>query len=308
MTNPSIAARYISGQTIRQIADELNLPTQLVLQEVYTSDEFVTWVFSKPGNTDEFLNRYLEVFTNDRVRDCRILGISVVRYNHIKHALITNGELKAPRAGIYTSAQVKALERYLNTPEGRRNGERHRLMKRVKTKTLYEMVERATGVTLTEYRESHGLSKRRLMTETGAHRSVINHCIEYGMISLPYTDEMIENLFRRGLAMFHTSNQAAPRWRQLIGDIRDIARHKHISSTYLYSIIPGTHNGIRYHMRNLPIQLRLYKKQNQLYAYEREPVAQIVGDWLGPKYRWAARQVDGDWLGLKCDWYTWRTG
>lgn len=84
MTNPSIAARYISGQTIRQIADELNLPTQLVLQEVYTSDEFVTWVFSKPGNTDEFLNRYLEVFTNDRVRDCRILGISVVRYNHVK--------------------------------------------------------------------------------------------------------------------------------------------------------------------------------------------------------------------------------
>jgi len=306
MHSISLAARYISGQTIRQIADELQLPTQMVQQEIYTSDEFVSWVFSKPGNNDEFLNRYLEVFTNNRDRDCKILGIGKVRYNYIKHALITNGELKAPREGIYTDAQIKALEKFINAP-ARRNGECNRLMKRVKTKTLYQMVERATGVKVTEYRQSHGLSKRRLIIETGASKSVINNLMKYEMITFPYTDEMMENAFRAGLAMLPSSNHAAPRWRGLIADIRNIARYKYVSTTYLYSIIPGTQNGIRYHMRNLPIRLRLYPEQNCLYAYDREAAAQIVGDWLGPKYRWAVRQVDGDWLPLKCDWYTWKT-
>ena len=307
MHKVSMAARYISGQTIRQIADELQLPAQMVLQEVYTSDEFVSWVFSKPGNDDELLNRFLAVFTNDRIRDCKILGIGKVRYNHIKHALITNGELKARREGIYTDAQIKALEKFINTPEGRRNGNHLRVMKRTKLYALYDVIKRATGVKVTEYRVSCGLSKGKLMLETGVNKSVINNCIKYGIISLPYTDEMIEGALRAGLAMNSNTNRAAPRWRELIGDIRDIARYKYISATYLYSILPATPNGIRYHIAHLPVRVRLYPEQNSFHAYDREVVAQIIGDWLGPKYRWAVRQVDGDWLPLKCNWYDWKT-
>ena len=308
MHSISLTARYISGQTIRQIADELQLPTQMVLQEIYTSDEFTTWVFSRPGNDDELLNRFLEVFTNDRARDCKILGIGQVRYNHIKHALINNGELKTRRIGIYTESQIKTLEKFINQPEGRRNGEHKKVMKRCKIKSLYSIVKRATGVKVTEYRRASGLSKGKLMEETGANKSVINNCLKYGVISLPYTDETIESLFRDGLAMLQTSNHAAPRWRGLIADIRDIARHTFVSTKYLYSILPVTPKGILYHTRNLPVRLRLYPEQNNLFAYDREAVAQIVGNWLGPKYRWAVRQVDGDWLNLKYDWYTWRTG
>ena len=306
MHSISLAARYIGGQTIRQIADELKLPTQMVQQEVYTSDEFVSWVFSKPGNDDELLNRFLEVFTNDRKRDCRILKISVVRYNHIKHALITNGELKARREGIYTESQIKTLEKFINTPE-KRNGEHLRVMKRAKVKSLYDAVKRATGVKVTEYRKSVGLSKGKLMDEIGANKSVIRNCIKHGLITLPYTDEMIESVLRVGLAMHHNTNDAAPRWRGLIADIRDIARHQFVSTKYLYSILPVTPKGILYHTKHLPVRVRLYPEQNCLYAYDREAVAQIVGDWLGPKYRWAVRQVDGDWLPLKCRWYTWKT-
>jgi hypothetical protein len=307
MHSITIAARYIGGQTIRQIADQMKLPTQMIQQEVFTSDEFVSWVFSKPGNTDEFLNRYLEVFTNDRDHDCKTLGIGKLRYNHIKHALITNGELKARREGIYTAAQIKALEKFINQPEGRRNGEHIKTMKRCKVKALYDVVKRAMGVKVTEYRRSHGLSKRRLITETGASKSVINNLLKYEVITFPYTDEMIENTFRAGLAMLQSSNHAAPRWRELIGDIRDIARHKYVSTRYLQSILPVTRNGIFYHLKHLPVRVQLYPEQNCLYAYDREAVAQIVGDWLGSKYRWEIRQVDGDWLPLKCDWYTWKT-
>jgi hypothetical protein len=306
MHSISLAARYIAGQTIRQIADELKLPTQMVQQEIFTSDEFVTWVFSKPGNNDELLNRFLKVFTNDRERDCKILGIGKLRYNHIKHALITNGELKARREGIYTESQIKTLEKFINQPAGRK-GEHLRVMKRVKVVSLYDVIKRATGVKVTEYRRSCGLSKGKFMEETGANKSVVNNCIKHGVISLPYTDEMIETLFRDGLAMLHTSNNAAPRWRSLIADIRDIARHKFVSTKYLYSILPVTPKGILYHTRNLPIRLRLFPEQNNLFAYDREAVAQIVGNWLGTKYRWAVRQVDGDWLPLKCKWYDWKT-
>jgi hypothetical protein len=307
MHSISLAARYIAGKTIRQIANEMKLPTQMVLQEIYTSNEFVSWVFSKPGNDDEFLNRYLEVFTNNRVRDCTILGIGVVRYNHIKHALITNGELKAPREGIYTAAQIKALEKFINQPEGRRNGEHLRVMKRTKLYALYDAVKRATGVKVTEYRKSVGLSKGKLIQDTGANKSIVNNLIRHGLITLPYTDEMIESVLRVGLAMHSNTNRAAPRWRELIGDIRDIARYKYISAPYLYSLLPATPNGIRYHIRHLPVRVRLYPEQNSFHAYDREAVAQIVGNWLGTKYRWAVRQVDGDWLPLKCKWYDWKT-
>jgi hypothetical protein len=306
MHSISLAARYISGQTIRQIADKMKLPTQMVLQEIYTSDEFVSWVFEKPGNDDKLLNRFLKVFTNDRERDCKILGIGKVRYTHIKHALITNGELKARREGIYTAAQIKALEKFINTPE-KRNGEHLRVMKRAKVKALYDAVRRATGVAVTEYRKSVGLSKTKLMYETGANKSIVKNCIKHGIITLPYTNEMIETAFRDGLAMHPSSNNAAYRWRGLIADIRDIARHKYVTTRYLQSILPATPNGIRYHIKHLPVRVRLYPEQNCLYAYDREPVAQIIGDWLGPKYRWTVRQVDGDWLPLKCNWYTWKT-
>lgn len=306
MQNISIAARYIGGQTIRQIADEMKLPTQMVHQEVYTSDEFVSWVLSRPGNDSEFLNRFLTLFTGNRLLDCKILGIGQVRYNYIKHAMVTAGKLKCRREGIYTDAQIKTLEKFINTPEGRK-GEHLHVMKRAKVKSLYSVIKHATGVKITEYRESSGLSKSKLRGETGANTSVINNCIKYGLLSLPYDDSMIESIFRAGLALHPGTNNAASHWRLLIADIRDIARHKYISTKYLYSILPATPNGILYHTKSLPVRVQLYPEQNNLFAYDREAVAIIVGDWLGPKYRWAVRQVDRDWLSLKCKWYDWKT-
>lgn len=306
MQNISIAARYIGGQTIRQIADELQLPTQMVQQEVYTSDEFVSWVLSRPGNDDGLLNRYLTVFTNDRKRDCSILKIGQVRYNHIKHAMITSGKLKCRREGIYTAGQIKILEKFINQPETR-NGEYLQVMKRVKVKSLYETIKRATGLGVTEYRQSAGLSRGTLIQETGANKSIIKNCIKHGLITFPYDDLMIESVFRAGLALHPSTNNAASHWRSLITDIRDIARYKYISTKYLFSILPVTSKGIFYHTKHLPIRIQLYPEQNSLFAYDREAVAQIVGDWLGTKYRWAVRQVDGDWLPLKCKWYDWKS-
>lgn len=306
MNEKTLTARYIGGQTIRKIADKMQLPTQIVQQEIYTSDEFVSWVLSRPGNDSEFLNRYLTLFTDNRLLDCKILGIGQVRYNYIKHALITTGKLKCQREGIYTDAQIKTLEKFINTPEGRK-GERLQVMKRAKVKSLYDTIKRATGVKITEYRESSGLSKSKLGGETGANKSVIKNCIKYGLLSLPYNDLMIESVFRAGLALHPGTNNAASHWRLLIADIRDIARYKYISTKYLYSILPATPKGILYHTKDLPVRVQLYPEQNNLFAYDRESVAQIVGDWLGPKYRWAVRQVDGDWLPLKCKWYDWIT-
>jgi len=306
MYENSMVMRYISGETIRQIADDLKLPTQMVMTDIYTSPDFAEWVFSKPCNDDKFLNRFLEVYTNDRERDCAILKIGKVRYNHVKHALITNGELKANREGIYSVAQIKALEKYINKPESK-SGERNRIIRRYKVKALYDVIHRATGVRVTEYRRSMGLSKAKLHEELGTNKSVINNCIRFGLLTIPYTDEQIENLFRAGLAMHPDTNNAAPRWRGLIAAIRDIGRYQYVSTKYLYSIVPSVPKTVLYHLRNLPVRLRLYPEQNNLFGYDREAAAQIIGDWLGPKYRWAVRQVDGDWLPLKCGWYDWKT-
>lgn len=306
MPDVSIAARYISGQTIRQIADELKLPTQTVLIEVYTSDEFVQWVLSKPINTPKFIARYLEVFTNDRIRDCEILGIGQVRYNHLKHALITSGRLKARRHGIYTEKQVKAIERYLNSPETR-DDKSKRVAKRIDTKCLNRMVTRATGVKLTEYRRASGLSIGRLIEEIGISKSIIHRCIRDGILTIPYDDAQITNLLRKGLAMKSTTNRATPRWRQLIAGIRDMARYDYISVKHLCRILPVTSHGIDYHIKTLTPCLQLTPGQHNRVAYNREATAVLIGEWLGPKYRWMVRQVDDDWLDLRCEWYTWKT-
>lgn len=306
MYENSMVMRYISGETIRQIADDLQLPTQMVMTDIYTSPDFAEWVFSKPCNSDEFLNRFLAVYTNDRERDCAILKIGKVRYNHVKHALITNGELKANREGIYSTAQLKALEKYINKPESK-SGERDRIMKRYKVKSLYDVIHRATGVRVTEYRRSMGLSKAKLIEELGASKTIINNAIRYNLITIPYTDAQIENLFRIGLAMHPSANHAAPRWRELIRAVRDVGRFQYVSTKYLYSISPSVPKTVLYHLRNLPVRLRLYPEQNDLFGYDREAAAQVIGDWLGAKYRWAVRQVDGDWLPLKCKWYDWKT-
>lgn len=306
MPDVSITARYISGQTIREIASELKLPTQTVLAEVYTSDEFVQWVLSNPINTPEFITRYLEVFTNDRIRDCKTLGIGQVRYNHLKHALITSGRLDVKRHGIYTEKQVKALERYLNSVETR-NDRSKRMAKRVDTKNLYDLIPRAIGVRLTEHRRDNGFSMARLTEEIGISRQLIHRCVRDGVLKFPYDDTQIVNLLRNGLAMRATANRAAPQWRRLIASIRDMARYDYVSTRYLYSILPSTRRGIQYHTKALVPRLQLAPDQHCSFAYDREEAARMVGEWLGPKYRWAVRQVDGDWQDLKCEWYTWKT-
>ena len=306
MPDVSIAARYISGQTIRQIADELKLPTQTVLIEVYTSDEFVQWVLSKPVNDAKFIARYLEVFTNDRLRDCAELSIGMVRYNHVKHALITSGRLQAKRHGIYTEKQVKALERFLNSPETR-DDKSKRVAKRIDTKCLNRMVTRATGVKLTEYRRASGLSIGRLIEELGVSKSIIHRCIRDGILTIPYDDAQVATLLRRGLAMRPATNAAAPRWRQLIASIRDVARYDYVSTTHLCHILPATSRGVEYHTKILTPRLQLTPGQHHRVAYDREATALLIGEWLGPKYRWAVRQVDADWTPLKCAWYTWKT-
>lgn len=306
MPDVSITARYISGQTIREIARELKLPTQTVLAEVYTSDEFVQWVLSNPINTPEFITRYLEVFTNDRIRDCETLGIGQVRYNHLKHALITIGRLDARRHGIYTEKQVKALERYLNSVETR-NDRSKRMAKRVDTKNLYDLIPRAIGVRLTEHRRDNGFSMAKLTEEIGISRQLIHRCVRDGVLKFPYDDTQIVNLLRNGLAMRATANRAAPQWRRLIASIRDMARYDYVSTRYLYSILPSTRRGIQYHTKALVPRLQLAPDQHCSFAYDREEAARMVGEWLGPKYRWAVRQVDDDWLDLKCEWYTWKT-
>lgn len=306
MPDVSITARYISGQTIREIASELKLPTQTVLAEVYTSDEFVQWVLSNPINTPEFITRYLEVFTNDRIRDCKTLGIGHVRYNHLKHALITSGRLDVKRHGIYTEKQVKALERYLNSVETR-NDRSKRMAKRVDTKNLYDLIPRAIGVRLTEHRRDNGFSMARLTEEIGISRQLIHRCVRDGVLKFPYDDTQIVNLLRNGLAMRATANRAAPQWRRLIASIRDMARYDYVSTRYLYSILPSTKRGIQYHTKALVPRLQLAPDQHCSFAYDREEAARMVGEWLGPKYRWAVRQVDGDWQDLKCEWYTWKT-
>lgn len=306
MPDVSITARYISGQTIREIARELKLPTQTVLAEVYTSDEFVQWVLSNPINTPEFITRYLEVFTNDRIRDCKTLGIGHVRYNHLKHALITSGRLDVKRHGIYTEKQVKALERYLNSVETR-NDRSKRMAKRVDTKNLYDLIPRAIGVRLTEHRRDNGFSMARLTEEIGISRQLIHRCVRDGVLKFSYDDTQIVNLLRNGLAMRATANRAAPQWRRLIASIRDMARYDYVSTRYLYSILPSTRRGIQYHTKALVPRLQLAPDQHCSFAYDREEAARMVGEWLGPKYRWAVRQVDGDWQDLKCEWYTWKT-
>ncbi len=306
MSDVSITARYISGQTIREIASELNLPTQTVLIEVYTSDEFVQWVLAKPINTPEFIARYLEVFTNDRIRDCEILGIGQVRYNHVKHALITSGRLDAKRHGIYTEKQVKTLERYLNSLESRGDTSK-RVAKRVDTKCLHRMTTRATGVKITEHRRDSGLSMAKLTEEIGISRQLIHRCMRDGLLKFPYDDIQITALLRKGLAMRASTNHASPHWQRLIASIRDVARYNYISTRYLYSILPSTIRGIEYHTNALTPRLQLTPNQYHRIAYDREKTAKMVGEWLGPKYRGMVRDVSSDWQELRCEWYTWKT-
>lgn len=306
MQNPYVA-RYISGQTIKEIATELGMTSQAVMNHIYTSDDFVSWVLSKPSNTPEFVARYIEVFTGVQAHDCAILGISQMRYNHLKHALVTSGRLKARRAGIYTEKQIKAIGRWVSRPETKNVPDRVITRAGLNPTTLHNVIKRATGMRVREWRTTSGFSLAQLQRELGVSKSLIEHCIAEGLLTIPYEVDQIATLFRNGLAMLATTNAAAPRWHRLIASVRDTMRYKYVSTKYLSEIIPATPKGIRYHTMHLPVHLRMYPGQNNLFAYDREEVAQVVGEWLGPKYRWAVRQVDADWQPLKCSWYTWRT-
>jgi hypothetical protein len=300
-------ARYISGQTIKAIATELCMTSQEVQNHIYTSDDFVSWVLAKPVNTPQFIARYLEVFTNNRARDCDILGCGQVQYNHLKHALITSGRLKAPRRGIYTEKQVKAIDKWVSRPEVKNVPDRVITRAGLNPTSLHGIIKRATGMRVREWRTMSGLSFAQLQRELGVSKSLVDRCIANGLLTMPYEIDQIANLLRRGLAMLVGTNTADPRWHRLIASVRDTMRYKYISTRYLYDILPATSRGIHYHTKDLQVHLRLYPNQNNLFAYDREDVARVVGEWLGPKYRWAVRQVDADWTPLKCKWYTWKT-
>lgn len=300
-------ARYISGQTIKEIATELGMTSQEVQNQIYTSDDFVSWVLSKPANTPQFIARYLEVFTNNRVRDCAILGCSQMRYNHLKHALVTSGRLKAPRAGIYTEKQVKAIDKWVSRPEVKNVPDRVITRAGLNPTSLHSIIKRATGMRVREWRTTSGLSFAQLQRELGVSKSLIEYCIAKGLLTMPYETDQIATIFRRGLAMLASTNAAAPQWHRLIASVRDTMRYKYVSTKYLYEILPATSRGIHYHTKELQVHLRMYPKQNSLFAYDREDAARVIGEWLGPKYRWAVRQADADWLPLKCEWYTWKT-
>lgn len=302
-----LVLRYTSGQKLKEIALDEKMPVQDVRTAIYTSPEFADWVLSQPSNTREFVAHYCRVFTGVRAVDMEILRMNNDRYNHLKHALLTLGRIKGTRKGIYNAGQMRVITAHIGALETKKDMTKKFVRQGISAESIGQTIRRAVGSSIREYRRENNLSMPQLSEEVGISKGFIKILIQKELITVPYTHTQIASLLRAGMAMMPTTNRASRKWQNLITDVRNTARYDYVSTRYLFDTLPVTSRGIMYQLRHLTPQLRLHPQQKMLFGYRREEVAHIVGEWLGPKYRWAVRQVDRDWLTLKCDWYTWET-
>lgn len=299
-------ADYIAGAGIKEIAKRYMVPIWRVANAINwdaTVAEFVVTV-----KYPHHVAQVREILTRTPAisADCESIPIHPTIFRAIRYALIIReGFPNYTRYKRVVTPQEEARIQQI----AELNQQHNHLRKLAKTtgRTYQQQLNisnRILGKRIIQYRRDYGTCAREIEARYGIAQPRICHLLKLGVFQYPFTDDTLEDLLKRGFALYESANSITKPYQDITAHYRTIQRSRYASSTHISAATITARAVVSHNMKVNNIPFLALHPDGRYRGYDRAAVTRYY-ERLGRRVVMELREYGNDWLHLRCSWYTW---